>query len=166
VAALALALAGCAEPDGSEPGLEPAAPAADVGADVPVPPLHPEIDDWDAALVRVVGRNLEVAVRVATTPGQRSRGLMGVPSLPDGAGMLFVFERPWSGGFWMRDTLVPLDIAFAEANGTIVAVDSMIPCTADPCPLHDPGISYRAALEVPAGWLEANGVGPGDRLAW
>jgi uncharacterized protein len=149
--------------DREVPGPVDTAAATDASA---VPLLHPDIDAWDEAVVGIVGRELAVAVKVAETPGQRARGLMHVPVLPDGVGMLFVFERNWSGGFWMKDTLVPLDIAFVDTDGVIVAVDTMTPCADDPCPVYDPGVAYTAALEVPAGWLEANDVGPGDRLTW
>jgi uncharacterized membrane protein (UPF0127 family) len=89
---------------------------------------------------------------------------MGVTELPAGSGMLFVFpEVADHGGFWMKDTLVPLDIAFAR-DGTVVAVATMQPCSADPCPVTRPGTTYDLALEVPAGWLAAEGIGPGATL--
>ena len=131
-----------------------------------VPPLHPEIDAWDATVVtlRGAGGTARVDARVASAPEQLRRGLMHVPELPDGTGMLFVFGEERTGGFWMKDTLVPLDIAFADADGTIRAVLTMTPCEADPCPTYDPEVPYTMALEVPAGWFERNGIWPGDRL--
>jgi uncharacterized membrane protein (UPF0127 family) len=66
-------------------------------------------------------------------------------------GMLFVFARPTSGGFWMKNTLVPLTIVFFNADGKRVRRLSMTPCRADPCPIYDPGRLYRFALELRAG---------------
>jgi uncharacterized membrane protein (UPF0127 family) len=65
-------------------------------------------------------------------------------------GMLFVFEEPSSGGFWMKNTLVPLTIVFFNANGERVRKLSMRPCHADPCPIYSPGRVYRFALELRA----------------
>jgi uncharacterized protein len=149
-------------PDGSGSGSD------EVGDRGPlVPALHPEVDDWDAATVTLVtpdGTQAEVAVRVARTPTQRQRGLMRVPEVPEGAGMLFVFEQEGEGGFWMKDTLVPLDIAFAGRDGTVHAILTMEPCTEEPCATYDPGVAYDRALEVPAGWFRSEGIGVGARL--
>ena len=109
---------------------------------------------------------LRVDVVVADTPDARSRGLMGVAAVPDGVGMLFAFPDatgPGRPGFWMLDTLVPLDIAFA-ADGVVVGVATMEPCTAAPCPVTHPGVDYDVALEVAAGVLDAAGIGVGDRF--
>ena len=111
---------------------------------------------------------LRVDAVVADTPDARARGLMGVTSVPDGAGMLFAFPDatgPGRPGFWMLDTLVPLDIAFA-ADGVVVGVATMQPCATAPCPVTHPGVDYDVALEVAAGVLDAAGIGVGDRFAW
>lgn len=92
-------------------------------------------------------------VAVADTPERWQAGLMGVEELGDLEGMLFVFPESISGSFWMKDTLIPLDIAFFEADGVLVAVLEMEPCRADPCPRYGPGVPYRLALEAPAGAL-------------
>ncbi len=110
---------------------------------------------------------LRVAVVIADTPQARSRGLMEVAEVPDGIGMLFVFPEPAGPegrpGFWMLDTPVALDIAFA-ADGRIVGVATMRPCPGPPCPVTHPGVEYDVALEVREGALRAAGIGPGDRL--
>jgi uncharacterized membrane protein (UPF0127 family) len=111
---------------------------------------------------------LDVEVVVAATPEAQSRGLMGVTEVPAGVGMLFVFPgSPSSGrpGFWMLDTLVPLDIAFA-ADGVVVGVATMEPCRAQPCPITHPGVDYDVALEVAAGALGAAVVEAGARFVW
>ena len=110
-------------------------------------------------------RALTVDVLVADTAVSRARGLQGVAEVPDGIGMLFVFEGPAGPqgrpGFWMLDTIVPLDIAFV-ADGTVVGVATMVPCAARPCPITHPRVDYEVALELRAGALAAAGIGPGD----
>ena len=65
-------------------------------------------------------------------------------------GMLFVFSQATSGGFWMKNTLVPLTIVFFDTAGRRVWEMSMTPCRKDPCRVYDPGKQYRYALELPA----------------
>ncbi len=156
--ALLLALAACGAPAADTPAADPP---------VTVPALGTAADDLPAARVVLVaadGSETTVDVRVAATADARARGLMGVTDLPPGAGMLFRFpEVAAHGGFWMKDTPIPLDIAFA-ADGEVVAVATMTPCRADPCPVTRPDRAYDLALEVPAGALAAAGIGPGARL--
>ncbi len=94
-----------------------------------------------------------MTVAVADTPEQRSQGLMGVTDLDGLDGMLFVFQTDSGVGFWMKDTLIPLDIAFFTVDGEFVDRLTMEPCTADPCPTYQPAGPYRFALEAPAGGL-------------
>lgn len=103
-------------------------------------------------------------VEVAETAEQRARGLMGRKSLPDDGGMLFMFFEETSGGFWMKDTLIPLSIAFFDADGRIVEILDMEPCEADPCPIYDPGVPYWGALEVDRGSFSRWGVSVGDEI--
>jgi uncharacterized membrane protein (UPF0127 family) len=86
---------------------------------------------------------------LAVTSGQRSLGLMNRRRAP-ADGMLFVFRRDTSGGFWMKNTLVPLTIVFFDADGKRVRRLSMTPCRRDPCPIYEPRRRYRFALELPA----------------
>jgi uncharacterized protein len=86
---------------------------------------------------------------VAKTTAQRTRGLMNRRQAPKD-GMLFVFPGTTSGGFWMKNTLVPLTIVFFDSAGKRVRKLSMVPCRKDPCPIYDPGRPYRFALELPA----------------
>jgi hypothetical protein len=78
---------------------------------------------------------------------------MGVTDLGGLDGMLFVFQADSEGGFWMKNTLIPLDIAFFTADGGFVDALTMVPCVEDPCPTYRPDGSYRYALEAPAGGL-------------
>ena len=120
-----------------------------------------------AAAAGVAQPALMFEVLVAETSASRSRGLQGVTSLPPDVGMLFVFPAPsgpgGSPGFWMLDTLLPLDIVFADA-GTIVGIATMTPCLTRPCPVTHPGRAYDIALEVAAGGLVGTDVALGDRL--
>jgi uncharacterized membrane protein (UPF0127 family) len=169
---LALVLAACAPGPGVADGpattvpVAPAAPVAPAPPTVPAP-LGTAADGLPAArvvLVRADGTEAVVAVRVAAAPDARARGLMGVTDLPAGTGMLFMFpELAAHGGFWMRGTPIPLDISFV-ADGEVVAVATMTPCRAEPCPITHPGRPYDAALEVPAGWLASERIGPGTAV--
>jgi len=106
----------------------------------------------------------EVAVEVADTDPERQRGLMQRTSLAADAGMVFVFPSETAGGFWMKNTLVPLSIAFYVADGRIVRILDMEPCQQDPCPVYDPGVAYVGALEVNQGAFRRWNVSEGDRL--
>lgn len=86
---------------------------------------------------------------LALTSGQQQRGLMFRRKAP-ADGMLFVFSRATSGGFWMKNTLVPLTIVYFDTAGRRVRRMSMTPCRKDPCRVYDPGRQYRYALELPA----------------
>lgn len=105
-----------------------------------------------------------VPVYDAFTPDSRARGLMGRSHLPAGAGMVFRFPGDRRGGFWMKDTLIPLSIAFFDADGTVVRVLDMPPCEADPCPTFEPQRTYRGALEVNQGFFEDLGVTAGWKV--
>jgi uncharacterized membrane protein (UPF0127 family) len=114
-----------------------------------------DLAGWEVGTVVVNG--VELMVAVANTPGERAQGLMGVDDLGILAGMLFVHESDSEVGFWMKDTIIPLDIAFFAADGSLVNVLRMEPCEADPCPFYYSGAPYRFALETPAGDLDGLG---------
>ena len=76
---------------------------------------------------------------------------MNVTKLGDLDGMLFTFDADTSGGFWMKDTLLPLDIAFFDSEGGFVDGFVMEPCDTDDCPTYFPGGPYRYALEMVEG---------------
>jgi uncharacterized protein len=164
-AAITLGVAACA----SGPADDPSAVASEeTAADAPtVPPLHPSVDGYPETVVTIERGDAEpltLPVKLAATPEHRRHGLMEVAELPAGTGMLFTFDDDRTGGFWMKDTLVPLDIAFVDADGEIVAILAMDLCEEDPCEVYEPGVPYRAALEVPQGWFAAEGVAVGDEL--
>jgi uncharacterized membrane protein (UPF0127 family) len=110
------------------------------------------------------GAETTVRLEVAADPAARARGLMGRERVPPGTGMVFLYPGDVREAFWMKDTLVPLSIAFVAADGRVVSVHEMTPCRADPCPTYAPAGPYRYAVELAAGAFPAAGVGPGDRV--
>ncbi len=100
-----------------------------------------------------------VRVEIASTPGQREEGLKNREEVPDGTGMLFVFQAEAVHSFWMMDTYVALDIAFIDAKFRIVDIQQMEPLTTD---LHTSARPAMFVLEVRKGWFEERGVRVGD----
>jgi uncharacterized membrane protein (UPF0127 family) len=105
--------------------------------------------------------NHRLRVEVADTPASRGRGLMFRSELPDDRGMLFVFPEEKVLEFWMRNTEIPLSIAFADASGRIVRIADMEPRSEEIVSSVAPA---RYALEVKRGWFDAHGVRSGDSL--
>lgn len=100
-------------------------------------------------------------MELARTAGERSRGLMFREELAEDGGMLFVYVEDTEAGFWMKDTLIPLSIAFIAADGTILDIQDMEPLSED---THRPPEPYRYGLEVNQGWFQQNGFNVGDRV--
>jgi uncharacterized protein len=121
-------------------------------------------ESGERVVIETGGDDVVVDVEFADTEDERAVGLMNRESLAEDAGMLFLFPEDSSGGFWMKNTLIPLSIAFADADGTILRILDMEPCRADPCRIYDPGVPYRMALEVNRGAFGRWGVDEGDRL--
>ena len=105
-----------------------------------------------------------VHVEVVADDETRKQGLMFRDHLADDRGMIFFFPESGEYPFWMKDTLIPLSIAFYSADGRILKILDMEPCDADPCPLYDPEVAYRGALEVNQGAFADWGISAGDRL--
>lgn len=101
----------------------------------------------------------EIWVEVARTPEERAIGLMGRTKLGKDEGMLFVFEEEGYHSFWMKDTLLPLSIAFIDKEGRIVWIVDMKPLTVTS---HTPPKPILYALEMTQGWFKKNGVKVGD----
>jgi uncharacterized membrane protein (UPF0127 family) len=110
------------------------------------------------------GDPVTVRLEVAADPASRARGLMEREQVPPGTGMVFLYPADVAEAFWMKNTLVPLSIAFVAADGRVVSVAEMTPCKADPCPSYAPAGPYRYAVELAAGSFGAAGVGPGARV--
>ncbi len=116
-----------------------------------------------AVLIDTSSGTTRFRVEIAETDEARGRGLMGRTELEDDAGMAFIWAADTSSPFWMKDTLVPLTVAFISEGGEILAALDMEPCRADPCPLYDPHLTYRMALEATRGAFTRWGVRVGDR---
>ncbi|MDR0476308.1 MAG: DUF192 domain-containing protein [Treponema sp.] len=118
---------------------------------------------FDKKNLVLTGRLGEVAVKaeIARTDKQRAQGLMFRKELKDGEGMLFVFEKEQRLSFWMKNTLIPLSIAFISSDGKILEIRNMQPH--DLSPVNSARMALYA-LEVPQGWFERAGLRSGDRL--
>ena len=103
-------------------------------------------------------------VEVADTPSERRVGLMHREELAPIDGMAFLWHEPIEGTFWMKDTLIPLSVAFWDEDGRIVAILDMEPCEADPCPSYGPGEPFLGAVELGLGVFGRTGVEVGDRV--
>lgn len=104
---------------------------------------------------------IPISVEIARTDAQRAQGLMHRKTVPQGTGMLFVFERDQILSFWMENTLVPLSIAFISYDGRIVEIRDMEPLSRT---VIQSSRSARYALEVPQDWFEKVGVSVGSRI--
>jgi uncharacterized membrane protein (UPF0127 family) len=103
----------------------------------------------------------EIWVEVAKTPEERSLGLMGRKHLGKDEGMIFIFETEDYHGFWMKNTLIPLSIAFIDRSGQIIEITDMKPLTLES---HPPPKPILYALEMKKGWFSANKIKAGDRV--
>jgi uncharacterized protein len=112
--------------------------------------------------IRSGEETVDVDVEVADTALERSRGLMGREELADDAGMVFLVPEPTETWFWMKDTLIPLSVAFWDREGRIFRIRHMEPCRTDPCPEYPPGAPWTGAVEVNQGFFEEHGVAVGD----
>ena len=134
-----------------QPPLEPAAGEAAVPRPTAIPLPQAVLPDGFAV-------NLELAL----TPEETSNGLMFRPTLPENRGMLFLFDEPRVPTFWMKNTLIPLDLVFLDGAGVVVDVVANVqPCAAEPCPNYPPSSPALAVLEIVAGGAAAHGLEPG-----
>lgn len=131
----------------------------------PIVPL-----DSGVARIETAADTFSVRVEIAETPDQTEIGLMERDALPADEGMIFLFEqeRDSTAAFWMYRTRIPLDIAYLDDDGRIVAIRSMDPCgSRHPagCATYPPGVPYWSALEVNRGYFSARGIGIGARIS-
>jgi hypothetical protein len=105
--------------------------------------------------------NINVIAELARTPAEQTAGLMFRTSLPDGRGMLFIYDQDQRLSFWMKNTLIPLSIAFLSADGTILEIHDLQPRSLAAVQSLR---SVRHALEVPQGWFGRAGLAVGDRF--
>lgn len=150
----------------------PPAPQARVSA--PAPTATPASEGTNAPQVlqalprallevrRADGSTLSFKVEIASTPEEQARGLMFRRKVADGTGMLFLFDPPQPVSFWMKNTLVPLDMLFVRADGTVAQIATRAkPLDETPIPCPE---AIRAVLEIGGGQAAALGLKVGDRL--
>jgi uncharacterized protein len=106
-------------------------------------------------------KDREILVEVAKTVEERAVGLMGRTSLGKEEGMFFIFEDEGIHGFWMKNTLLPLSIAFIDREGKIIWIADMQPLTLS---THNPPGPVLYALEMNKGWFAKNGIKVGDMV--
>ena len=115
----------------------------------------------DTRLTKISVGSAVLWVEVVSTPDEQARGLMFRKSLPWNRGMLFVYEKPQLLDFWMKNTTIPLDIAFISADGMITEILSLTPLSEKTRSSRSPAL---CALEVNRGWFKKKGVKVGHRL--
>lgn len=113
----------------------------------------------DIKIVRQDGTKFTVKAEIAEKPEDRNHGFMGRKNIPDGTGMLFVFEKDQILSFWMKNTPHPLSIAYIDSKGKIRNIFDMTPYSTASIVST---VSVRYALEVPQGWYKKNGITEGD----
>lgn len=107
------------------------------------------------------GSEIDLLVEIADDAQERTRGLMFRETLPESQGMLFVFEQEARHSFWMKDTTIPLSIAFIGRAGDLVDIQDMEPLDVT---LLSPGAPYLYAVEANRGWFERNGIDIGSTV--
>jgi uncharacterized membrane protein (UPF0127 family) len=104
-------------------------------------------------------------VEIAATAQEQTKGLMYRTSLPEDQGMLFVFEPEQEVSFWMKNTLIPLDMIFIDGSGRVTRVmEDVPPCQSGPCPTYPSGGRVKYVLEANAGWASRHSVTVGTIL--
>lgn len=116
---------------------------------------------WAAPTIELAAGMFRIEAEVVSTPDDRATGLMNRPSLPPNHGMLFVFPEAGVQCFWMKNTLIPLSIAFIDDSGRIVRIAQMKAHSLDN---HCSGQPVRFALEMNAGWFKSRGLAEGSRI--
>lgn len=172
VALLVAAAAACDDRDPGGPAGDAsttgAAPATTGGPPTAAGRGRPQGFELAPARVTLAdGTVCELCLWQAVTREQRRRGLQHVTELGPADGMVFVYTEPHTAAFWMRDTPMPLSIAWFDADGGFVSATEMEPCLEGPdrdCPRYAAGAPYTAAVELPAGRVSELGFGPGSVL--
>jgi uncharacterized membrane protein (UPF0127 family) len=133
------------------------------GASTDCPEPEGELELFSSTVVTTTDPDAELCLLLADTGALRQRGLMEVTDLGVYDGMLFAYASESGGGYWMRNTPMPLSIAWVAPGGEVVGTADMDPCadSAPSCPSHDPGATYQWAVEVPQGGLGSVGLDAG-----
>lgn len=115
--------------------------------------------------IKTAGKMVDLMAETARTPEERAYGLMFRTSLQNDRGMLFFFETEEPVSFWMKNTLIPLDMIFLDSDKKIIHIEKNAPpCKNNPCPVYPSILPAKYVLEVNGGWSEKNGVMVGDEF--
>ena len=114
-------------------------------------------------ITKADGTTISVKAEIARSEEERNHGFMERKVIPDGTGMLFIFDRDQILSFWMKNTPHPLSIAYLDSKGKIRNIYDMTPFSLTPIVST---VSVRYALEVPQGWFEKAGIKTGDIVSW
>jgi uncharacterized membrane protein (UPF0127 family) len=130
-----------------------------------VPAVLPEgFPTTQAVVTKADGTTCELCLWLADTSELRARGFMFVTDAGSADGMAFRYPNPHTGSFWMKNTVLPLSIAFFAPDGSFMEAFDMEPCTTDSCPRYATPRDFLVAVEVPMGDLDAVGLVADSRL--
>lgn len=118
-----------------------------------------------ATATKADGTVCQLCLWLAAAGDQRALGLMYATDLGGPDGMVFHYDSPTTSAFWMKNTVMPLSIAFYGTDGAFLGAFDMAPCAADPCPSYPTPSDFVDAIEVPQGMLEQLGLTPGSVLS-
>lgn len=145
--------AACSQP---QPSSAPSSPSETTGSQPAASQNGPRVIFPDGFVVNV---------EVAADDELRAQGLMYRDHLRPGTGMLFLFAEDEEHAFWMKNTVIPLDMVWIDANQRVVAVKYNVPpCKVENCPSYPPGVLSRYVLEVAGGVAQQHGIKAGDQL--
>jgi uncharacterized membrane protein (UPF0127 family) len=120
-----------------------------------------KLSTQELTILKADNSSISISAEIAATDEERAQGLMYRKELAAGKGMLFVFDRDQIMSFWMKNTFIPLSIAYISSDGIILEIHDMKPHSEAPV---SSSRSARYALEVPQGWFETEGIKTGDKL--
>jgi uncharacterized membrane protein (UPF0127 family) len=126
-------------------------------------PNNSDSTPFGLKVVQLKIANSSLFAEVADTPQTSANGLMFRDSLPDDHGMLFILEKPETASFWMRNTKIPLSIAYVDSAGKILEIRSLKPLDETPVPSASSEVAF--ALEVNDGWFTRNGISTGATVS-
>jgi len=175
IVALAVLVVACSSDDGADDAatsqvstaatsVPTSTEAVTATEDEPIVAVPEGFERVAATVTKADGETCDVCLWLADTPEQRARGLMFVTDLGNTDGMAFVYPGPRTGNFWMKNTLMPLSIAFFGVDGGYLGEFDMEPCTAEPCPRYRTARDFVVAVETNRGELAEIGIGPGSAL--
>jgi uncharacterized membrane protein (UPF0127 family) len=135
------------------------------GSGTTAPGLSPSgLEQVPLTITGTDGKSHRFIVEIARTPAQQAQGLMNRQSLDPDRGMIFPYDTPVAASFWMKNTLIPLDMIFIRADGTVARIEAnTVPLSLDPVPAGEP---VTAVLELAGGRSAELNIAPGAKVDW